>query len=496
MRLQKNLLIAFLLFTTTLRVNITNAEESTNIWSQRKGIRNYMSETRFFDRLDFFKTTANYHSLSPEEQVSKGREATRKALTDISVEYAHTQLKKYGIYGGIPLAATGVIFSKLPSHLIGSVLTSASPVVLTLAGFLFIGAGEQLYYIKEPPQLPEADLIVEYGAKRHLLNKVTRAYLEESIFYRFWQTENTDQYDKLVKVMDKALRMPMHAKLLVYDQEKTQEKLWHYSTELKNRLIRFAFSEIMIQKMTPKPEGHYPVYFYGSPGTGKTYAAKHLACAMGTNLATVTLDGANIDDIIGTSFDSLEAKPGLLLEAIVANTASIQDINHHNQVLLIDEFDRLFIDGDKQSQDILAFFLKILDPHHRYFYSPYLKTNIRLPDTIILAGNTDIHTVSIQNQQLQSMASRLERIFFDGFSSQTKQEIAFSLMIPKMEQSYKSISEELAEFSISEIDLTRIDNFIQSDSDPGLRSLEKFTHEIFEINLQQLGKAGLLQTDF
>ncbi|WP_419831300.1 hypothetical protein [Endozoicomonas atrinae] len=134
------------------------------------------------------------------------------------------------------------------------------------------------------------------------------------------------------------------------------------------------------------------------------------------NLATVTLDGANIDDIIGTSFDSLEAKPGLLLEAIVANTASIQDINHHNQVLLIDEFDRLFIDGDKQSQDVLAFFLKILDPTHRYFYSPYLKTNIRLPDTIILAGNTDIHSVSTQNQQLLALASRLERIQFEGFS--------------------------------------------------------------------------------
>ena len=493
MRLSQISLITCLLFTSISYVKFVNAEESTNIWSQRKGIRNYMSEERFFDRLDFFKSMSNYHALSPEEQVEKGREFTRKALTDISIEYSHTQLKKYGIYGGIPLAATGLVLSQLPSHLLGSVLTSASPVVLTLAGFLFIGAGEQIYYIKEPARLPEADLVIEYGAKRHLLDKVTRAYLEESIFYRFWQTENSDQYDKLVKVMDKALRLPVYGRQLEFNQEKTQEKLWHYSTELKNRLNRFAFSEIMIQKMAPKPEGHYPVYFYGAPGTGKTFAAKHLANAMGTNLATVTLDGANIDDIIGTSFDSLEAKPGLLLEAIVANTASIQDINHHNQVLLIDEFDRLFIDGDKQSQDVLAFFLKILDPTHRYFYSPYLKTNIRLPDTIILAGNTDIHSVSTQNQQLLALASRLERIQFEGFSYQAKQEIAFHLMIPKMEKSYQSISEDLADFSISEGDLARIDDFIHCDTDPGLRSLEKFTHEVFETNLQQLRNAGVFR---
>lgn len=484
-------LIVLLLFTNAIGIKPVNAEEFTNIWSQRKSIRNYMFEERFFDRIDFFETMANYHDLGIEEQVVQGREGTKKALNDISVEYAQTQIKKYGVYGGMPLAATGLTLGQLPSHLSGAILSSASPVILTLAGFLLIGIGEQFYYMRELPRLPEADLVIEYGAKRHLLDQVTRAYLEESVFYRFWQTESVEQYDKLIRVMDKVLRLPVYAKPLEFNQSLANEKLLHFSTTLKDRLYRLAFSEIMIQKMSPRPEGHYPVYFYGPPGTGKTFAAEHLARAMDTNLATLTLDSANIDDIIGTAPDSQEAKPGTLLEAIIANTTSNQDINHNNQVLLIDEFDRLFMGSDKQSQDVLAFFLKILDPTYRFFYSPYLRTNIHLPDTIILAGNTDIHSISTQNQQLLAMASRLEKVQFDGFSNQAKQEIAFRLMIPKMLKSYQSISEDLADFSIPDSDLSRIDDFIHSDTDPGLRSLEKFTHEVFETHLQERREAGI-----
>ncbi|WP_419831296.1 hypothetical protein [Endozoicomonas atrinae] len=62
-----------------------------------------------------------------------------------------------------------------------------------------------------------------------------------------------------------------------------------------------------------------------------------------------------------------------------------------------------------------------------------------------------------------------------------------------MEKSYQSISEDLADFSISEGDLARIDDFIHCDTDPGLRSLEKFTHEVFETNLQQLRNAGVFR---
>ena len=131
---------------------------------------------------------------------------------------------------------------------------------------------------------------------------------------------------------------------------------------------------------------------------------------MGTNLAVVSLDGATIDDIIGTSFENADAKAGRIVDAIIAQTKSSQDLNHYNQVLLIDEFDRLFLSDNEKAKEILPFFQKLLDPADRSFYSPYLKTRIRLPDTIILAGNHDIHELSQNNPTLEAIASRWKKL--------------------------------------------------------------------------------------
>ncbi len=483
----RNPLIFLIIFSIAIFNSITvNADGGIDNWAQIKMIRNYLSNNKFFDNLSFNQDDG-FQSLSIEEQVNKGRVATRTALYQMSSQVAFDSVKRHGYYAGTPvlIGLGSAVFYPPIIPWIGGTATVAAPL---LVGFVESLIG-QTYYTTNPPTLPEADLIIEYGAKRHLFDDVTQAYIDESLFYRFWQTEHSEQYDKLIKVMDKALRMPLYAKKLSYHPEIVASRLHHFSPDLTERLQQFVFSEITYQRMKRKLDIHYPVYFQGEPGTGKTFAAKKIANAMGTNLATITLDGASIEDIVGTSFDSLDAKPGLILEAMTANTDSIQGLNHHNQVLLIDEFDRLLINDDKSSQDVIAFFLKILDPNHRFFYSPYLKTYVHLPDTIILAGNSDIQERSHQQTQLQAMSSRLDHIIFDGFSTDSKREMTLYHLIPKMEKSYQSIDDSLDQFSLEASDLEKIERFIAEDSDPGLRSLEKFISWLFERKMHRLGLA-------
>ncbi|MTI13179.1 hypothetical protein E1189_09160 [Sansalvadorimonas verongulae] len=201
---------------------------------------------------------------------------------------------------------------------------------------------------------------------------------------------------------------------------------------------------------------------------------------------TVTLDGATIDDMVGTPFESFDGKAGRLLDAIISSTASSRDLNHHNQILMIDEFDRLMISGDKQSEEVLSFLLKLLDPNSRYFYSPYLKTDIRLPDTIILAGNSNLQELSDRHPQLQAMVSRLSIVHFDGFDREAKRAIAYESIIPKVEAGFRSIGVGYGDFSLGEEGRQSVEAFLQSDTDPGLRSLEKYVHGLAEAQLQKL----------
>ncbi|WP_419534188.1 AAA family ATPase [Endozoicomonas sp.] len=487
MKYPRNPLIFIIIFSITIfnSMNVS-ADGGIDNWAQIKAIRNYLSENQFFENLDFSKEDS-FQSSTVQEQIETGRAATQKALAQMSSYYAIESLGRHGLFIGTPgviLAGTALSFPAI-APFIGIAAAGMGSIGIIVVS----SAAGQVYYTFKPPRLPEADLIIEYGAKRHLFDNATRTYIEQSLFYRFWQTEHPEQYDKLIKVMDKALRMPLYAKRLSYHPEIVTDRLHHFSSSLTERLQQFVFSEITYQRMKTKLDIHYPVYFQGEPGTGKTFAAKNIANAMGTNLATVTLDGASIEDIVGTSFDSLDAKPGRILEAMIANTDSIQGLNHHNQVLLIDEFDRLLVNDDKSSQDVIAFFLKILDPNHRFFYSPYLKAYVHLPDTIILAGNSDIQERSHQQAQLQAMSSRLDHIIFDGFSTDTKLEMALHHLIPKMEKSYQSIDESLEQFSLEASDLERIEQFIAEDNDPGLRSLEKFISWLFERKMHSLGLA-------
>ncbi|WP_257295476.1 AAA family ATPase [Endozoicomonas sp. YOMI1] len=449
-------------------------------------VRQYMANNRFFDRLN----VSGYAGQPIDAQVRAGRAEAKRQYDWV--------LKEYSLYESLPYLAfyvpalivggTALSYKEAISEFMmtgsafSSVLVSAAigmGIGLTVA--TAIPFTMNVYYGIFAPKLAEENLILAYGAKKAFLDKRTQHYIEDELFYSFWRSPGGEALSRLQKILDKALRLPFYSKELVYDEEKIDEALRDYPTHVADRLKRFAHSELVYQQTDSSIyDSHYPIYFLGVPGTGKTYAARQLAEAMGTNLAVVNLDGATIDDIVGTPFESANARAGRILDAIIARTDSSQDINHHNQVLMIDEFDRLFISGNEKSKDVLSFMLKLLDPSNRSYYSPYLKTEVRLPDTIILAGNRDIHELSAQDPELEAIASRLDKVVFDGFDSRAKQKIAFEIMVPNKERRYRSAGKLFADFTLPESGYDMIHDFIETDQDPGLRSLEKYISRVFE----------------
>ncbi|WP_066014102.1 AAA family ATPase [Endozoicomonas atrinae] len=461
-------------------------------------VRQYMANNRFFDRIQ----VAGYAGQPVDAQVRAGRAEAKRQYDWVLREYSLYESLPYlafyipaFIVGGTALAYKDAISNfMVTSSAFGHILISAAiglGVGITVA--TAIPFGMNVYYGIFAPKLAEENLILAYGAKKALLDKRTQHYIEDELFYSFWRSPSSEALSRLQKILDKALRLPFYSKELVYDEDKIDEVLRDYPTYVADRLKLFAHSELIYQQTDASIfDSHYPIYFLGAPGTGKTHAARQLAEAMGTNLAVVTLDGASIDDIVGTPFESANAKAGRILDAIVARTDSSQDINHHNQVLLIDEFDRLFISGNEKSKDVLSFMLKLLDPSNRSYYSPYLKTEVRLPDTIILAGNRDIHELSAHDPELEAIASRLDKVVFEGFDSRAKKKIAFEIMVPNKERRYQSAGKLFADFTLPESGHEMIHAFIETDQDPGLRSLEKYISQVFEKYAHSLGPKSLI----
>ncbi|WP_299730225.1 AAA family ATPase [uncultured Endozoicomonas sp.] len=473
-------------------------DDTTVDEGQSHYLRQYMATHRFFDRL-----TQNGPDSQRfiEEQIKVDRQVAKQQLSWVTREHPlHNSLVFTAFYAGIYaglFTIGGVAFNyryAIRDFFTGypdfaDVLVHAGINIWSLfALYPFIPLSKLFYYAAFPPYLAEENLIITYGSKKNLLNKSTQHYIEDELFYSAWRNPSSDALARLHKILDKVLRLPFYSKELIYNEQAIDSELQNYPAHVRKRLNRFARSELIYQQTDSSiNDSHYPVYFQGVSGTGKTHAAKRLAEAMGTNLAIVSLDSATIDDITGTSYDNADAKAGRIIDALIARTNSSQDINHDNQILLIDDFDRLFLSENPKAKEMLSFFQKLLDPEDRSFYSPYLKTTIKLPDTIILAGNHDIHALSQNKPVLEAIVSRLEKIEFTGFSPAAKRSIAQEILIPNKEKRYRSAGKLFENFALPALGYEMIDSFIETDQDIGIRSLEKRVSEVFEYFANGVG---------
>ncbi len=85
----------------------------------------------------------------------------------------------------------------------------------------------------------------------------------------------------------------------------------------------------------------------------------------------------------------------------------------------------------------------------------------------------------------------MNKVVFEGFNSEAKRKIAFEIMIPNKERRYQSAGKLFADFTLHESGLEMISEFIETDDDPGLRSLEKYISQVFERFAHSLGPKSL-----
>ena len=263
--------------------------------------------------------------------------------------------------------------------------------------------------------------------------------------------------------IETANALPLIQRGTWFDINIFNDRFKHFPQNMKKKLLSLAKRQVFVHRSSENFQS-FPVYFQGIPGSGKTFAANALAEATHVSLGQVVLDGATIEEIIGTPFDPMGGKsaPGRLLTAIASGAKDIKTgVSYSDNILFIDEFDRLLNADDPSSKSILSFMLKILDPNNRTFFSPYLGVSVELPKTIILAGNYEIRDAALKN--------RFEIIKFEGYDRKQLEKIAMSSIVPKYCDLYGFEKNCLMD---KERDL--LAQHIAGSSDHGLRDTEKF----------------------
>lgn len=348
------------------------------------------------------------------------------------------------------------------------------------------------FYENDLYETPIKPLMKKYARKRGLLPESFQEKID-GMFKQYWLNPSDTTFSQIKQYLDIALSLPLKRLELKYDEEKVQRTFRYYDDKVKEGFDDYIFNTVLSENSmkvgTETNDLRYPIYLVGKPGTGKSYGANLIAEALGgLPIARLFLDGATIDDIKGTNLADNGGKPGRILEALTENN-SAELAGVKNQILFIDEFDRVLTSDDYESRSILSFILKVMDPDRREFYSPYLEDTIKLPNIIVLAGNFDLR--DFDEERFEALISRLEILKFPGFDPETKKELVFKTLVPNMLKKYKNNSDKRYTISrLEDEDIDKISDFIRNDEDPGLRSAQKFVKKTIERRI----KKNLLQS--
>ena len=397
----------------------------------------------------------------------------------------------YGHFGAVQAAFDTDPFLTL-SFLAGSLIALDASVTTTAIFFdtlpyILPKKLTNYLYENELYETPIKSLMKNYARKRGLLPQSIQEKID-GMFKQYWLNPADSTFSEIKQFLDIVLRLPLKRLELKYDEEKVKRTFKYYSQEIKEGFDDYIFNTILNENsfniLSSNGDTRYPVYLVGKPGTGKSYGANLIAKALGDlPVARLFLDGATIDDITGTNLSDNGGKPGRILEALVENnTLELSGVK--NQILFIDEFDRVLTSDDYESRSILSFILKVMDPDRREFYSPYLETTVKLPDIIVLAGNFDLR--DFDDERFEALISRLEILKFSGFSKEAKRSLVFDSMIPRILKKYKNNSDKRYSISkLEEEDKKQISEFIDKDEDPGLRSVQKYVKKIIERRIKK-----------
>lgn len=316
-------------------------------------------------------------------------------------------------------------------------------------------------------EIPSMQLLTQYAAYAPLISKDLKEMTNE-LFRHYWSDPQPANLDKIKRLIDVCMYLP----LTWWNQRSNPEKLTafvKYAPETQEGL-QHVYNRFSKEKKKKRGR-RFPYYLVGEPGTGKTYAVEKLAEALDLPLIKLSFEGASVTDITGRNLDDPDATAGRIIEAFVhAAKKSHTGRSFKNSIIFIDEFDKLLRASSNNSEETLAFVLKLFDPENLSFTNNFLGTTIDLKDAIIfVAGNYDLRERALKN--------RFKEIEFKGFTKKGKMELVREDILPKLLTAY-DVSEQ--EVSLDRF-YSMVDQFIQKeDTDPGLRSVMKYCEYVFD----------------
>ena len=201
--------------------------------------------------------------------------------------------------------------------------------------------------------------------------------------------------------------------------------------------------------------------FDGPPGIGKTSIASAIAEAMNRELYTIKIPAYSTAwELCGLDKSWKSAKPGQIIEALISTHSSCP-------VILLDEIDKI-VDTQKDSGNIAAALLTVLDSDRSHYRDSFLGVDIDLSEVIFLATSNDIDKIN------PVLKDRMKIVTLKGYPAEQKKTIAQQYIIPQKRNAY----------NLSEQDLIFEDESLkllvnQYATEPGVRTLMHDLDSIF-----------------